>query len=66
MNHYVTPRDKYGFKFLPVGGIKYVTGASKKHAQMMAATYVRRYPWMIHRDFVWTAVEGGVKIERVR
>ena len=59
-------RDKYGFKSLQVGEFRFVTGVCKKHAQMMAATYCRRYPEMVHRDFVWTNVNGGVKIERVR
>ena len=59
-------RDKYGFKFLKVGEVKYVTGVKRKHAQMMAATYVRRYPLMVHKDFLWTDVNGGIKVERVR
>jgi hypothetical protein len=58
--------DKYGFKTLKVGEFKYVTGVKPKHAQMMAAAYVKRYPLMVHRDFIWLPVEGGVKIERVR
>ena len=61
-----TSRDKYGFKSLKVGEFRFVTGVNKKHAQMTAATYCRRYPEMVHRYFVWTNVNGGVRVERVR
>ena len=60
------PRDKYGFKSLATGESKIVPGATPEHAQMMCATYVRRYPYMVHKDFVWSAVPGGVKVKRTR
>ena len=62
----MTSRDKYGFKSMRVGQSRFVPGVKKKHAQMMAATYVRRYPHMVHRNFVWCDVPGGVEVKRVR
>lgn len=59
-------RDKYGFKDLKPGESKTVFGVTMKKAQVMESTYSRRYEWMCHREFVRTAVNGGVKIERVR
>ena len=59
-------RDKYGFKHLELGESKTVLGVTMKKAQVMESTYSRRYEWMCHREFVRTAVSGGVKIERVR
>ena len=59
-------RDKYGFKDLKPGESKTVFGVTMKKAQVMESTYSRRYEWMCHREFVRTAVNGGVKTERVR
>lgn len=59
-------RDKYGFKELKVGESKTVEGVTMKQAQVMESTYSRRYEWMMHREFVRTITDGGVKIERVR
>ena len=62
-----SPRDKYGFKTLSVGETKTVPDVRPKHAQMMAATYCRRYPEMVHKDFTWKPLPGGgVEIRRVR
>ena len=59
-------RDKYGFKSLEVGGKQMVFGVRRKHAQMNCAKYVVRHAHMIHRDFVWRDILGGIEVERVR
>jgi len=59
-------RDKYGFKSLQVGETQMVFGVRRKHAQMTCAKYVVRHPYLIHRDFVWRDMIGGIVVERVR
>ena len=59
-------RDKYGFKSLQVGETRMVFGVCRKHAQMTCAKYVARHAYMIHRDFVWRDMIGGIVVERVR
>lgn len=61
-----SPRDKYGFKSLAVGESKTVQGATKKQAQSAASMYANRHECMVHRDFVWSAVAGGVEVKRIR
>ena len=59
-------RDKYGFKSLQVGETRMVFGVRRKHAQMTCAKCVVRHAYMIHRDFVWRDILGGIEVERVR
>lgn len=60
------PRDKYGFKTLLVGEEKMLFGVKPMHAQMTYYRYCERYPDMVHRDFEWEAIKGGVVVRRTR
>ena len=61
-----TSRDKYGFKSTEIGEERMLFGVTAKHAQMTYYRYCERYPEMIHKDFVWKNIIGGVVVRRTR
>jgi len=61
----ITANDKYRWRLLEVGDIRYVTGVSARHAQMAWYRFKTRNPEVAQRQFMWHDVNGGVKIERV-
>ena len=57
--------DKYGFKAMQVGDFRFVTGVEPKHAQMAFYKHKIRHQHLRNRQFLWWAVNGGIKVERV-
>lgn len=58
--------DTYGVKTLKPGESKVVPGKTPKQAYNAVFQLYRRHPAFRHREFEWSACDGGVLVKRVK
>ena len=59
-------RDRYGIKFMPVGGVRYVPGKTRDQFRRVLVSYCRRNPRLMRKVFEWSDDTGGLIVRRVR
>jgi hypothetical protein len=58
-------RDRYGIKFMPVGGVRFVPGKTRDQFRRVLVSYCRRNPRLMRKVFEWSDDTGGLIVRRV-